>query len=79
MTKSNLVEMGIYSPRSENSPGGLAILTEAGAGVVKFVIVEENEINQPLSFAQRGVFTLPQDQFIALFEFTGMYERRAEE
>ena len=73
----NLVKMGIYSPRSENTPGGLAILTEAEAGVVKFVMVEEAEINQPLSLAQRGVFTLPQDQFIALFEFSGMYEKEA--
>lgn len=74
----NLVQMGIYSPRTEDTPGGLAILTGAEAGVVKFVMVDEAEINQPISLAQRGVFTLPQDQFISLFEFTGMYEREAE-
>ncbi len=74
----DLVEMGIYAPRSEDTPGGLAILTAAEAGKVHFIMVEENEINQPLSLAQRGVFTLPQDQFIALFEFTGMYERRTD-
>lgn len=75
----DLVKMGIYSPISEKTPGGLAILTEAEAGTVKFIMVDEAEINQPLSLAQRGAFTLPQNQFLSLFEFSGMYERRAEE
>lgn len=72
---SNIIEKGIYTPRMENTPGGLAIVYEAKDGKVKFAVIEEDEINKPFSFEEHGAFTLPENQFLTFFEFTGMYEK----
>lgn len=75
----NLITMGIYCPRSEALPGGLAILTEIKDKTAQFVLVEEAEINQPLNLSQKNVFSIPKDMFINLFEYSGMCEKPVNE